>query len=369
MQVTDLPNDCTLLIISYLDYNAILLLGRVSRFFYSITNTASIWLRMVHERMKREYTSKDPKLLFRKSLRAGLFMQKCIVQDNCVSWYSVTNELRQRDDIIRTHYFQALTCHFLACITLEGRCIIHTNYNEKGKVTRDVGEADDVLLHADDEEDKIRLYAVLLKDGKVRVLSYQHADLDHAEEFPVLPNVQVKELLGIVDLNLVCMLEDNSVVLAPCLFSSILVLATQVASCFVYRHEFAITHTPGTKYVRNTGILQAGYIDIRCYLEKKRLTIRKYGYGFDTQVIGKKRTYCPDARLVQKDPLYKFIAHIEVENVDNVWITDSCVVTVLCAGRIFTNTNKFHVWNVLDEKVLWVRTTNSNNNICYIVSS
>lgn len=393
-----LHNDCMLYVILLLDYKSILWLGRVSKHFNALTRTPAIWLCKLHERMGREYISaEDPIQLFRRSLQAGYLKETAYIDDVFAEWRVIPQEWGQRNDIIRAHYGDSDMCHYLACVTLDNRCLVHLNYDHRITATGDIGEADDVLVHGDENEDNLdhaRWFVVLLRNGRVRVLWFYYTDLAHAVELPMLPDTKVKSLLHIVDTrtqhwdyknnkrityersvcNVVCLLEDNSVVSATCSFPSIATtLACNAGNCYAISSDrLCIADTPGTKYVRDSGSIYSGYIDIRAYLSNKKLVVRKYGYGFDTQCVGEEIIlHFPGARVVGKNENHPkktpvFIAHIEKEDVDDVWIIEDNIVVILAQGCMFYNTNDMHEWKETAKNVLWVRTTNSSSSICYI---
>jgi hypothetical protein len=144
--MASLNYDCVLELTNHLDCRSVLVLTQVSHFYSRVCNDDRVWSPRVHARTGRELDK--PKFYFRRSLRAG--MLKC---------YGDT-ALPDRRDIVKASMDTTHDRCYLACITVDDRCLVSTPLRSRpemrdipsGKLTcsvRDVGQAEDALVHGD----------------------------------------------------------------------------------------------------------------------------------------------------------------------------------------------------------------------------
>lgn len=342
--------DCAFQIASKLDYRSILSLTQVSHFYSLVCNDDRVWRCKLYERIGRDIDG--GKLMFRKALRAGEV--KVFSFSGCE--HELLSSFDRRDIVKVSAHMQ-----YLACITLDSRCLVSGPFQEQVELI-DIGQADDALVMHYHYSSPYWLVAFIY-NGKLQVLQYNGDDLQNPLEIPVLRNKRIKSLLSIDnvvedDWNIIpyitCLLEDDRVMYAACRSPSRMrkIKATKVSDCFVFgKGELSWTCAPGTKYIHcPPGTLFS--LGMRIYLSNKKMSYVVYDKDEGWKLTdGGKRfpSHYYDTRTVYQ------ASHGYMDNVDDVCITDEGDIVVLSEGNLLCKPAEEEEWKLMCEHVLWIR--------------
>jgi hypothetical protein len=374
MAFSSLTDDCTLSLALCLDYKSVLSFSQLSRSHARICANPLIWQHLIHGRVGRTIHCRNPKLLFRKSLRAG--SPRFVSPVDGRYWlHQCCRELGQRRDIVRSSMYPnyQLGMDVVACVTVDDRCLVHMHpwSNKHFHFQQDVGRAQDALVWSN----LAYWYVALLNGKKLRLLRYEGSDM-HAE-LPVLKKRKVKSLLAFDDLPnaccIVCLLEDNSVVSATCESNSrVKVLAENAYNPLVMGHDYVTWSTRSDdKYIRLLVQRSPGWQDIRAQLIGHKLRYAKYGDPVAYHKVHTKKKEWTAINTGERipppfdydiDPRYKGTSRLVMQghrnHIDDVWIMlCSRDIIVRSGRRILLNSNTNHKWKQLVNNVLWARST------------